>query len=46
MLRVDGLSAWYGEAQALREVSIRVDEGEIVTLVGRNRSARPRCCAA
>ncbi|WP_406673680.1 ATP-binding cassette domain-containing protein [Nonomuraea sp. N2-4H] len=40
MLRVDGLSAWYGEAQALREASLRVDEGEIVTLVGRNGAGK------
>jgi len=40
MLRVDGLSAWYGEAQALREASLHVDEGEIVTLVGRNGAGK------
>ncbi|MFD0852497.1 ATP-binding cassette domain-containing protein, partial [Actinomadura adrarensis] len=40
MLRVDGLSAWYGDAQALRGVSIHVDEGEIVTLVGRNGAGK------
>ncbi|WP_026400735.1 ABC transporter ATP-binding protein [Actinomadura rifamycini] len=40
MLRVDGLSAWYGEAQALRDVSLHVDEGEIVTLVGRNGAGK------
>ncbi|MEV5409776.1 ABC transporter ATP-binding protein [Thermopolyspora sp. NPDC052614] len=40
MLRIDGLSAWYGEAQALREVSMRVEPGEIVTLVGRNGAGK------
>ncbi|SFQ38613.1 MULTISPECIES: ABC transporter ATP-binding protein [Actinomadura] len=40
MLRIDGLSAWYGEAQALREVSLHVDQGEIVTLVGRNGAGK------
>ncbi|MEO3827482.1 ABC transporter ATP-binding protein [Actinomadura sp. B10D3] len=40
MLRIDGLSAWYGEAQALRGVSMHVDEGEIVTLVGRNGAGK------
>ncbi|MFE9105154.1 ABC transporter ATP-binding protein [Actinomadura geliboluensis] len=40
MLRVDGLSAWYGEAQALRDVSLHVDKGEIVTLVGRNGAGK------
>ncbi|MFB4302000.1 ABC transporter ATP-binding protein [Actinomadura sp. NTSP31] len=40
MLRIDGLSAWYGEAQALRDVSLRVDKGEIVTLVGRNGAGK------
>jgi branched-chain amino acid transport system ATP-binding protein len=40
MLEVSGLSAWYGEAQALREVSLRADAGEIVTLVGRNGAGK------
>ncbi|MFL6056079.1 MAG: ABC transporter ATP-binding protein [Actinoallomurus sp.] len=40
MLRIEDLSAWYGEAQVLREVSLEVDEGEIVTLVGRNGAGK------
>ncbi|SEG74173.1 amino acid/amide ABC transporter ATP-binding protein 2, HAAT family [Thermomonospora echinospora] len=40
MLTVDKLSAWYGEAQVLREVSLDVAEGEIVTLVGRNGAGK------
>ncbi|WP_395106152.1 ABC transporter ATP-binding protein [Actinomadura sp. SCN-SB] len=40
MLSVEGLSAWYGQAQALRDVSVQVGEGEIVTLVGRNGAGK------
>ncbi|MEU4218760.1 ABC transporter ATP-binding protein [Actinoplanes sp. NPDC026623] len=40
MLTVDGLSAWYGEAQVLRDVDLAVAEGEIVTLVGRNGAGK------
>ncbi|MCG5216803.1 ABC transporter ATP-binding protein [Streptosporangium sp. KLBMP 9127] len=40
MLRIDRLSAWYGEAQALREVSLAVEPGEVVTLVGRNGAGK------
>ena len=39
-LEVDGLSARYGEAQALREVSLHVGQGELVTLVGRNGAGK------
>lgn len=40
MLEVDHLSAWYGEAQALRDLSLEVAQGEIVTLVGRNGAGK------
>jgi branched-chain amino acid transport system ATP-binding protein len=40
MLEVTGLKAWYGEAQALHEVSLAVAEGEVVTLVGRNGAGK------
>lgn len=40
MLRIEGLSAWYGEAQVLRDVSLTVGEGEVVTLVGRNGAGK------
>jgi branched-chain amino acid transport system ATP-binding protein len=40
MLTVEGLNAWYGEAQVLRDVDLTVAEGEIVTLVGRNGAGK------
>ncbi len=40
MLEVKGLSAGYGDVQILREVSLAVDDGEIVTLVGSNGSGK------
>jgi branched-chain amino acid transport system ATP-binding protein len=40
MLTVDRLSAWYGAAQALREVSLEVRAGELVTIVGRNGAGK------
>lgn len=39
-LHVTGLSAWYGEAQVLRDVSIEVAPGEVATLVGRNGAGK------
>ncbi len=39
-LRVRGLSAWYGHAQALRDVELEVRGGEVVTLVGRNGAGK------
>jgi branched-chain amino acid transport system ATP-binding protein len=40
VLEVDGIQAFYGSIQALREISIRVEEGEIVTLIGSNGAGK------
>ena len=40
MLEIDDLNAWYGEAQALRALSLRAAPGEVVTLVGRNGAGK------
>ena len=40
MLEVQGLSAWYGNIQVLWDVSLHVDEGEIVTLLGANGAGK------
>jgi branched-chain amino acid transport system ATP-binding protein len=40
MLAVDDLSVSYGHTRALRDVSIRVDTGEIVALVGVNGAGK------
>jgi branched-chain amino acid transport system ATP-binding protein len=36
LLSVRGLNAWYGESHALHGVDLDINEGETVTLVGRN----------
>jgi len=40
MLDIQGLSAWYGEARVLGDVSLSVNQGEVVTLVGRNGAGK------
>ncbi len=39
-LEVDNLHAWYGESHVLHGVNFHVDEGEVVTLLGRNGAGR------
>jgi branched-chain amino acid transport system ATP-binding protein len=40
LLEVSGLDAHYGRIQALSDVSLHVDEGEIVTLIGANGAGK------
>jgi branched-chain amino acid transport system ATP-binding protein len=40
MLKIAELSAHYGSVQALHNVSVTVDEGEIVTLIGANGAGK------
>src|SRR3954466_9421575 len=40
MLTLDGLNAWYGHSHVLQGVSLEVNAGEIVTLIGRNGAGK------
>jgi len=40
MLSVEGLNAWYGQAQALFDVSLSVGEGELVVIQGLNGAGK------
>ncbi len=40
VLEVNGVSSGYGDVQVLREVSLRVNEGEIVSVVGANGAGK------
>jgi len=39
-LEIKGLNAWYGESHVLHGVDLHVNEGEVVTLLGRNGAGR------
>jgi branched-chain amino acid transport system ATP-binding protein len=39
-LEIDNLQAWYGESHILHGVSLTVNPGEVVTLLGRNGAGR------
>ena len=36
LLKIEKLSAWYGDFRVLKEVDIEINDGEIVALLGRN----------
>ena len=40
MLRLDGLQVYYGEIHALKGVSLEVQRGEIVALLGNNGAGK------
>jgi branched-chain amino acid transport system ATP-binding protein len=39
-LQIQGLNAWYGESHVLHGVDFHVDEGEVLTILGRNGAGR------
>ena len=40
MLKIDGLNVFYGDVQVLFDVSLSVEEGEIVSIVGANAAGK------
>ncbi|MFL5283654.1 MAG: ATP-binding cassette domain-containing protein [Rhodopila sp.] len=40
MLRVQGLSAWYGPIRALYDLDLEIEEGGVTALLGANRAGK------
>ncbi|MBD5635918.1 MAG: ABC transporter ATP-binding protein, partial [Candidatus Eremiobacteraeota bacterium] len=44
LLELDGVNAYYGKSHVLQSVSLSIDAGEVVALLGRNGSGRSTTC--
>ncbi len=44
LLELEGVNAYYGKSHVLQNVSLDVDEGQVVALLGRNGSGRSTTC--
>lgn len=40
MLKISNINSFYGEVQVLKDVSLHVDDGEIVTIIGANAAGK------
>ena len=40
MLRLDGINTYYGDSHILRDLSLHIERGELVTLLGRNGAGK------
>jgi branched-chain amino acid transport system ATP-binding protein len=40
MLKIDHLNAWYGSSHVLQDLSLQVNKGEIVCMIGRNGAGK------
>jgi branched-chain amino acid transport system ATP-binding protein len=40
MLEIEGLNAWYGLSHVIHGLSLTVEQGEILTLIGRNGAGK------
>ena len=40
LLEIEDMHSYYGHIQALRGISLTVDEGEVVTLIGSNGAGK------
>ena len=46
MLELNRINTFYGKIQALRDVSLKVEDGEIVTLIGANGAGKSTTLSA